>query len=134
METVRLDKWLWCVRVFKTRQQATDACRLQRVLAAGQDCRAARPVRPGDVFTVELPDITRSIQVKALLDRRVGAALAGEYLIDLTPPEAYEKARRQREESRLNHATMPALKPAKKDRRMMQAFLEEVQRSTETSD
>ena len=134
LEDLRLDKWLWCVRIFKTRQLAADACRLQRVKIGGQECRAARSLRVGDILTVELPDLTRTVQVLGLLERRVGAALVEKYLIDLTPPEEWERARRRREETRLNHATMPAVKPAKRDRRRMTAFLDEVQRAAGAGD
>jgi ribosome-associated heat shock protein Hsp15 len=124
--TVRLDKWLWSVRLYKTRVLATDACRLQRVRMGGSEAKASRLVRAGDVIEVRQEDVTRTVRVKEVLEQRVGAPLVGRYLEDLTPPEELEAARRRREERRLNSAISPAAKPSKRDRRALESFLDSV--------
>ena len=90
---VRLDKWLWCVRVFKTRAQATEACRGNKVTIDGQHARPAREVRSGQLVAVNLGGWTRSLRVLATLERRVGPALVAQYAEDLTPPEERARAR-----------------------------------------
>ena len=123
---MRLDKWLWAVRLYKTRSLATDACRLQRVRMAGNEVKPSRLVRPGEVIEVRHEDITRTVRVKAVLEQRVGAPLVPLYLEDLTPPEEVEAARRRREERRLNSVISPAAKPSKRDRRALEQFLDAV--------
>ena len=87
-ETVRLDKWLWAARVFKTRGIAADACDGGKVDVNDQAARPAKPVRPGDVVRVSLPQSRRRIlKVTALGERRGSATLARTLFEDLTPPE-----------------------------------------------
>lgn len=129
LSSVRIDKWLWAVRLYKTRNLATDACRLQRVRIAGHEVKASREIRAGEVIEVRHPDITRTVRVVAVLEMRVGAKLVPDYMEDLTPAEELEAARRRREERSLNYATMPAVKPGKRDRRLVESFLEDVHRT-----
>jgi ribosome-associated heat shock protein Hsp15 len=129
---VRIDKWLWAVRLCKTRQLATDACRLLRVRMGGHEVKASRVIRPGDVIEVKQLDLTRTVRVKATLETRVGAKLVSEYMEDLTQPAEFEAARRRREERSLNFASMPDEKPGKRDRRLMDQFLDDVQRAHDT--
>src|SRR6187399_1531815 len=84
-DTMRLDKWLWAVRLCKTRQQATDACRLQRIRIGGQDVKASRLIKLGDIIEVRQEDITRTVRVKQAIGIRVGAKLVPESMEDLTP-------------------------------------------------
>ena len=124
MDSVRLDKFLWAVRLYKTRPDATDACRLGRVEMGGQAVKAGREVRVGDVISVQSDDLTKTVRVRALLDKRVAGKLVGGFLEDLTPPEEYERAKKRREEHALNLATSPPLRPTKRDRRDIDAFLD----------
>jgi ribosome-associated heat shock protein Hsp15 len=89
----RFDKWLWAARVFKTRTQAADACRLGRVTIGGQRVKPARDVVVGDVVAVRQGEITRTFKVLQWLGQRVGAALVKDYCEDLTPAAEYEKRR-----------------------------------------
>jgi ribosome-associated heat shock protein Hsp15 len=125
-EGVRLDKWLWAVRIYRTRALATDACRLQRVRMGGNEVKASRLVRLGDVIEVRQEDVTRTVVVRGLLDCRVGAALVSQYMEDVTSVEEREAAQRRREERRLNAAITPVVKPSKRDRRELERFLESV--------
>lgn len=121
---MRLDKWLWAVRLCKTRQQATDACRLNRVHIGGQEVKASRFIRPGDIIEIRQDDITRTIRVEQAIGQRVGAKLVEESMTDLTPAAEQDAARHRREEHRLNTVHMPVGRPEKRDRRILDAFLE----------
>jgi ribosome-associated heat shock protein Hsp15 len=88
LESVRLDKWLWAARVFKTRSLAAAACDGGKVDVNEQAAKPARPLRPGDVLRVSLPPGRRRVlKVAALGDRRGPAAAARALFEDLTPPE-----------------------------------------------
>src|SRR5262249_22929690 len=77
---IRVDRWLWAVRLFKTRTQATAACAAGHVRINGLPCKAARIVRPGEVLTIRRVDITRTVRVLDVLTNRVGARLVERYL------------------------------------------------------
>ena len=122
--TMRLDKWLWAVRLCKTRQQATDACRLNRVRMAGQEAKAARLIKPGDIIEVQQDDLVRTVRVLQPIGQRVGARLVAECMEDLTPAAELAAAARRREERRLNTVSSPHGRPEKRDRRLLHSFLE----------
>ena len=124
MDSVRLDKFLWAVRLYKTRPDATDACRLGRVEMGGQPVKAGRDVRVGEVISVQSDEVTKTVRVLALLEKRVAGKLVAGFIEDLTPLEEYERARKRREEHALNLATSPPLRPTKRDRRDIDAFLD----------
>ena len=88
LQSVRLDKWLWAARVFKSRSLAADACDGGKVDVNDQSAKPARALRPGDVVRVTLPQGRRRIlKVAALGERRGSAATARTLYEDLTPPE-----------------------------------------------
>ena len=88
VQSVRVDKWLWAARVFKTRSLASDACDGGKVDVNGQSAKPAKALRPGDVVRVTLPQGRRRIlKVVALDDRRGSATVARALYDDLTPPE-----------------------------------------------
>jgi ribosome-associated heat shock protein Hsp15 len=121
----RLDKWLWAVRIFKTRSEAANACRLGRVTIGGQPVKPSREIRIGDIIVVRKCDLILTVRVKAAPPQRVGASLVAEHLDDLTPDEERARARRLREEKRLASPTFsPGLgRPTKHQRRDMEEFL-----------
>lgn len=86
----RVDKWLWAMRVFKTRTIATDAVKKGRVSIGGAAVKPSRNVKPGDVIEVKKPPITFTFRVKALSQGRLGARLVPEYLENLTPQSQYD--------------------------------------------
>jgi ribosome-associated heat shock protein Hsp15 len=88
-----MDKWLWAVRLYKTRSLAAQACNLGRVQISGQQVKPSRVVRAGDVITAVTGDIARTVKVTGFVEQRVGAKLVSQYLEDLTPPSEYEKPR-----------------------------------------
>ena len=85
-EEARVDKWLWSVRVFKTRSMATDACRAGHVAVNRAVTKPSTPVRVGDVVTVRAAGYDRVLEVARIIERRVGAPVAAECVIDHTPP------------------------------------------------
>lgn len=90
MAEERIDKWLWSMRVFKTRTIATDACRKGRVTMGGTAVKPSRTVKPGDVIDVRKPPITYTFRVKQLSTGRLGARLVPDYLENLTSQDQYE--------------------------------------------
>ncbi|MDE5886008.1 MAG: RNA-binding S4 domain-containing protein [Muribaculaceae bacterium] len=86
----RIDKWLWCMRVFKTRTIATDACKKGRVSINGVVMKPSRMIKPGDVIDVRKPPVTYSFRVKQIAPNRLGAKLVPEYLENVTSPSQYE--------------------------------------------
>lgn len=90
---VRMDKWLWAVRVYKTRSLATAACKAGHVRVGGKAVKPARFVLPGETVTATVGRITRTIKVVALVERRVGAKMLERYIEDLTPASEYNKGK-----------------------------------------
>ncbi len=113
---IRLDKWLWCVRAYKTRPQATEACRAGRVIIGGHEVRPARPVRPGDVVEINLGGWRRTLRVIADLDHRMKASALAPFVEDITPPEELEHAKERRIQNLLGRPSGTG-RPTKSDRR-----------------
>lgn len=87
----RIDKWLWAMRVFKTRTIATDACKKGRVsIGDGTVVKPSRTIDVGDIIKVRKPPITYTFRVKALTENRLGAKLVPDYLENLTPKSEYD--------------------------------------------
>ena len=84
-EEMRVDKWLFAVRLFKTRGQATEACRSGKVRLNDSPAKAAKPLRVGDTVSVRQSPITRTLKVVGLTGRRVGAKLVADFAEDKTP-------------------------------------------------
>ena len=91
MDTIRIDSWLWTVRLFKTRSQATAACKGGKIKIGGQNAKASRDVKVDDVIEIQLQSIKRKVKIIKLVKSRVAAKLVPELIKDLTPPEEYEK-------------------------------------------
>ncbi len=90
-ESPRIDKWLWSVRLFKTRSMATQACRAGKVKVEDQAVKPSREVQRGMIITIQSGPLQRSVKVLELLDKRIGAKLVSQYMEDLTPDEEYQK-------------------------------------------
>ena len=82
---VRIDKWLWAVRVFKTRTVASDACKKGRVMLGDAVAKPSRTIKVGDIIKVRKPPVTYSFKVLALTENRLGAKLVPEYMENVTP-------------------------------------------------
>lgn len=81
----RIDKWLWAMRIFKTRTISTEACKKGRVMIDGVAVKPSRMIKPGDTINVRKPPVTYSFLVKALTENRLGAKLVPEYMDNITP-------------------------------------------------
>ncbi|MDE7462850.1 MAG: RNA-binding S4 domain-containing protein [Muribaculaceae bacterium] len=87
---VRIDKWLWAMRVFKTRTMATDAVKKGRVTMGGNVVKPSRTVKAGDIIDVKKPPITYTFKVLQISNNRLGAKLVPDYLENLTPQSQYD--------------------------------------------
>lgn len=86
-EAVRIDKWLWAVRIFKTRSLATEECRKGRITIGGIAVKPSRIPKPGEIIMVRKNPVTYSYRVIGITGKRVGAALVFQFCEDITPPE-----------------------------------------------
>lgn len=123
MADVRVDKWLWAVRIFKTRTLASEACKKGRVVIGGQTVKPSRVLRVGEVIVVRKPPVEYSFRVLALLNNRVGAKLVPEYMENVTPREQYELLELQRISGFVDRAKGLG-RPTKKERRDLEQFAE----------
>lgn len=118
---VRIDKWMWATRIFKSRTIAVDACKKNRVMVNQVNAKPARMIKVGDVIQVKKPPITYSFKVLELTERRMAAKLVPEYLENVTPPEQYEILELNRISGFVNRAKGQG-RPTKKDRRELEQF------------
>lgn len=121
--TDRLDKWLWVVRIFKTRGLATAACRADCVQVNGLPAKASRDIRAADTISVRQGLITRTLVVRDLPLRRIGPKLVAEYCDDQTPPEEFAKARVQPVQHFLERAKGSG-RPTKRERREIERLFD----------
>lgn len=119
----RLDKWLWSVRVFKTRSLAADACRAGAVEINAQQVKPSRSVRTGERVVVRQGLIKRTLEVCSVPRSRVGPKLVSTYYTDLTPPEEFAKARSQPLQHLLAREKGSG-RPTKRDRRLLDRLLD----------
>lgn len=112
---MRIDKWLWCARVFKSRTLASDACNGGKVKIKGDSVKPSREIKTGEIITVQNGFIKRQYKVKGLLDKRLAAKLITDYVEDLTPQE--EKDKEKMLHLRQFYREKGLGRPTKKDRR-----------------
>lgn len=120
---MRVDKFLWCVRYFKTRSIATNACKQGKVKMDGTSVKPSKEVFPNDKLTVRKNQIDYQIEVLDLPTSRVGAKLVNLYLIDITPKEAFEKLELLKY-SKDYYRKKGTGRPTKKDRRDIDDWFE----------
>lgn len=93
-EDERIDKWMWAMRIFKTRTIATEACKKGRITIGdvenGVIAKPSRTIKAGDIVNVRKPPITYSFRVKALTENRLGAKLVPDYMENITPQSQYD--------------------------------------------
>lgn len=120
-EPLRIDKYLWAIRLFKTRSLATEACRSGRIKKEGVPVKASHEVKVGERYDLVIEQLHKQIEVKELIHNRVGAKLVNNFVIDLTPKEEYERIQmvRQYGYERRDHG---AGRPTKRDRRNIEEF------------
>lgn len=128
MEEVRIDKYLWSIRVFKTRSEAIVACNGGKVRLNGSDVKPSKAVKPGDVIVVRKGAVTYTYKVLALIDKRQGPKLVPEYVENQTPQSELDKLRAPVETFFLKRDRGTG-RPTKKDRRQMDNLWESLEYS-----
>ncbi len=123
MEQVRIDKYLWAIRLFKTRSLATKACNAGKVKHNGVSIKPSFQVREGMVISARVHHVLRTIEVVKLIDKRVGASIAETCYKDLTPKEEFERVRSERSRLLSHEKRDRGIgRPTKKERRDIEDF------------
>ncbi|MEP6468043.1 MAG: RNA-binding S4 domain-containing protein [Parafilimonas sp.] len=125
-EKLRVDKYLWCIRIFKTRTQASDACEKGRVKLNDASVKASKNVMVGDTYFIKAEERKWVIQVVNLLDNRVQYSEAIKYYLDLTPAEENEKTQMQSSSFHTGKRLSKIGRPTKKQRRELDDFTDDV--------
>jgi ribosome-associated heat shock protein Hsp15 len=120
--SARIDKWLWAVRLFKTRSQATDACRAGKVKIGDVVVKPSREIKEGMQISIQQGPMQKVVKVISLLQNRVGAKLVENYMQDLTPAEEYQKLEALKKQPFLR--PRGAGRPTKKERRDMDEWFD----------
>ena len=116
--TTRIDKWLWAVRIYKTRSIATEACAGGKVKIDGNTVKASRMVRKGDIIQVRKRVIKYEYKVLKIAEKRMGAKLVPDFLEDITPEEELDKLESAHKQP-LQTREKGQGRPTKKERRVM---------------
>jgi len=123
MDEVRIDKWLWAVRIFKTRSIASEACKKGRVMVGNVTVKPSRTIRRGDIVQVRKPPVTFSFKVLDLTDKRMGAKLVPQYMENITTPDQYEILELNKISGFIDRQRGTG-RPTKKERRDLEQFTE----------
>ncbi|HEX2394877.1 MAG TPA: RNA-binding S4 domain-containing protein [Bacteroidales bacterium] len=116
-ERFRIDKWLWAVRIFKTRTIAAEACKKGRIIVNGAEAKPSREIKPGEIIFVRKLPVVYTVRVKALTHNRLPAQRVPEFMEDLTSPEELEKLKL--DDSAFFKRDKGAGRPTKKERRLL---------------
>lgn len=119
---VRIDKWMWAVRLFKTRSMAADACKKGKVMMQGSNAKPSRMVKVGDVIQIKRPPVVYSFKVLALSENRMGAKLVPDFMENVTPQEQLELLELARY-SGAGVRDRGTGRPTKKERRDLDAYV-----------
>lgn len=117
----RIDKWIWAMRLFKTRTVAAEACKKGRVSAGGRTLKPSATIKVGDVVSVSRPPAVFSFRVLQLSENRLGAKMVPLYMENVTPAEQYELIEMAKA-SRFGMRDRGAGRPTKKERRELDEF------------
>jgi len=121
---VRVDKWLWAVRLYKTRSLATEACKKGHVSIGELTVKPSKLIQVGEILKVRKTPITKSLKVLALAEKRMSAKLIIDFVEDVTPPEETELLEMQKNMRWISRDRGTG-RPTKKDRRELDDFFEE---------
>ncbi len=113
----RIDKWLYAVRIFKTRTIAANACKKGKVRINGIDAKSSHSVKVGDVIEVQNPPITRTYNVMGLAEKRMSAKVVPDFMEEVTPPQELKKLKMIRSAS---FSMVQWKRPTKKERRAIE--------------
>ncbi len=125
MDSVRIDKYLWAIRAFKTRSEAADACNGNKVKMNGSNAKASKVVKAGDLLEVRKGPVQFTYRVIKLTESRMGAALVPDYAENLTPESELAKMHAPRETIVLQR-DRGAGRPTKKDRRQLEDLIDDL--------
>jgi ribosome-associated heat shock protein Hsp15 len=120
---VRIDKWLWAVRFFKTRSSATEACKKGRVMIGDIPVKPSRMIKVGDIIKIRKPPVTYTYKVLQLSEKRMGAKLVNDFVLDMTPEEELKILEIQKNMTWLKRDPGTG-RPTKKERRDLDNFFE----------
>lgn len=123
MDSVRIDKYLWAIRVYKTRSEATEACNGNKVKVAGVNAKPSKAIKTGEIIEVRKGPALFTYKVLALSENRMGAALVPEYAENLTPESELAKMHAPRE-TVLYQRDKGTGRPTKKDRRILDDLMD----------
>jgi ribosome-associated heat shock protein Hsp15 len=115
---LRIDKWLWEVRLFKTRSQATEACKAGKVKLENASVKPAKEIKCGDVITVSLNPLIKTVKVKDFPKSRLSAKLVPDFMEDMTPAEEYDRVKLIHE-TNTEYRDRGLGRPTKKHRRLI---------------
>ena len=115
-ESVRIDKFLWAVRLFKTRSLAAEACKKGRVIVEDQPVKSSRQIRRGDEISIKVPPAVKTYKVLDLSEKRMGAKLVPDYLENITPQEEIDLLDKARMVKKMDRPKGTG-RPTKKERR-----------------
>ena len=116
MDTVRIDKFLWSVRIFKTRPISAEECGKGRVMVNGTEAKPSRHVKVGDKLSVKKPPVVHTYEIIQLVGKRQGAELVKNYIVDTTPQDELDKVEMARMTAFVKR-DRGAGRPTKKERR-----------------
>ncbi|HSM48984.1 MAG TPA: RNA-binding S4 domain-containing protein [Draconibacterium sp.] len=122
-EAVRIDKWLWAVRIYKTRSQATEACRKGHVSIGNLPVKPSRALHINEIIKVRKSPIVRTFKVLGLAEKRMSAKLTEDFIEDITPPEELELQEMQKNMRWITRDPGTG-RPTKKDRRELDEFFD----------
>ncbi len=123
MDEVRIDKWLWAVRIFKTRSIASEACKKGRVMIGNVTVKPSRTIRRGDIVQVRKPPVIFSFKVLDLTDKRMGTKLVPQYMENITSSDQYEILELNKISGFIDRQRGTG-RPTKKERRDLEQFTE----------
>jgi ribosome-associated heat shock protein Hsp15 len=122
-EGIRIDKWLFAVRLYKTRSQASEECRKGKVTIGGMNVKPSHELKVGEIIQLRRPPITRSYKILALTENRMAAKLVPEFLVETTPASELEILEVQKNMSVYNRERGTG-RPTKKERRDLDDFFD----------
>ena len=122
-EGVRIDKWLWAVRLYKTRSLASEECKKGKVMINGMNVKPSREIKEGETIQLRRPPITRSYKVIALVENRMAAKMVPGFMVETTPASELEILEEMKNRS-IDNRERGTGRPTKKDRRDLDDFFD----------
>ena len=122
-EGIRIDKWLWAVRLYKTRSLASEECKKGKVMINGMNVKPSREIKEGETIQLRRPPITRSYKVLALAENRMAAKMVPEFMVETTPASELEILEEMKNRN-IDNRDRGTGRPTKKERRDLDDFFD----------